>query len=49
MRVGRGGRLQAGDGLEQRGLAGAVGAEDDDDLALWSTLSETPSSARWLP
>ena len=26
-------RHDAGDGLHQRGLAGAIGAEDDDDLA----------------
>ena len=30
----RGGRYKSGDGVEQRGLAGAVGADEADDLAL---------------
>jgi hypothetical protein len=40
------GAQQVGDRLQGGGLAGAVGAEQGDDLALFGTCSETPFSTR---
>jgi hypothetical protein len=40
------GAQQVRDGLQRRGLAGAVGAEQGDDLAPFGHLSETPFSTR---
>ena len=43
----RGDGPQAGDGLQRGGLAGAVGADERDDLALVDRRSDTPLSA-WI-
>ena len=37
--------LDAGDGADERGLAGAVGADDGDDLAFAAPRGETSASA----
>ena len=43
------GRLDAGDDVQKRRLAGAVRADDADDPALGSALTLTPRSARNPP
>ena len=45
----RGRRMHAGDQVDQRGLAGAVRADQADDLALARARSETSSTARRPP
>ena len=44
-----GDRLHAGDRAQQRGLAGAVGADQRDDLACAAPSSETPCSTSMRP
>jgi hypothetical protein len=43
------GARQAGQDADQRGLAGAVGAEQAEELAGLDVEADTPSSARTVP